>query len=59
MYIDHMANEVGANCGSNATAPKTVLVPNSQNKYYVYGSQTEQTYQNNLQNLLSQGYTKL
>jgi hypothetical protein len=58
MYLSHIVNQAGANCGtSNST--KVVYVPSSQNNFYVYGSQTQQTYLANLQNLLSQGYTKI
>jgi hypothetical protein len=40
MYLNHLANQTNSNCSPNSTIPKIVYVPNSQNNYYIYGTQT-------------------
>jgi hypothetical protein len=40
MYMNHLANQTGSNCGINNTTPNIIYVPNSQNNFYVYGGQT-------------------
>lgn len=59
LYIDHLAKQVGSNCANTTTVPKNIYVPSSKNQYYIYGSQGEQAYNTNIQNLLSQQYTKI